>query len=426
MQAYIRDPLSTGGGVSLSADGVTPLNKSMSTPVPRDRAQAQVIQADGKIVAVGQAFVNGNYDFALARYNSDGSLDASFGTGGKVTTDIGGNSDMANAVAIQRDGKIVVAGTAGGTPSASSSPRPTSGTGSNVDFALVRYDGDGTLDASFGPAGTGKVVLDFAAVDDVAEAVAIQRDGKIVVAGYTGNTNVDFALARFNADGTLDTSFGILGRAIADYSGAGDYAYAVALQSDGRIVVAGRSDSAGATKTDFALARYDTDGTLDTSFGTSGKLTTDFASSADSAQALAVQGDGKIVAVGWAFNGADNDMALVRYNGDGSLDNGCGNVLRDLSGTHDEASAVVIQNDGKIVVGGNTLVGAQRDFALARFDSTCAVDTSFGANGLVTGDFAGEDDRIAALALQSDGKIVATGYAVTATGEDFAMLRVNP
>jgi uncharacterized delta-60 repeat protein len=201
------------------------------------------------------------------------------------------------------------------------------------------------------------------------------------------------------------------------------------LQGDGKIVVAGQSDSGATTKSDFALARYNSDGTLDVGFGTGGKVTTDFLVGSDVAQALAIQSDGKIIAVGWAFNGTNNDFAMARYNTDGTLDTGCGGsgkVLRDFAGTHDEASAVAIQGDGKIVVGGNTQVGTQRDFAIARFTSFCSVDTNFGATQYVTADFTGKDDRIAALTIQGDGKIVASGYAATTTGDDFAMLRLNP
>ncbi len=419
VEAYFRDPLSTGGGFSITTEGLTPLNRPRSGPIPRDRANAQAIQTDGKIVVVGQAFVVNNYDFALARYNSDGSLDTSFGANGRVTTDISGNTDNATAVGLQADGKILVAG--------------VTSNGANNDYTLVRYNADGSLDTSFGTGG--KVVLDFANSDDMAKALVIQGDGKIVVAGSTNNisvaatTNQDFALARFNADGSIDTSFGAAGKVITDFAGAADYAYALALQSDGKLIAVGSSDSAGVTKTDFALARYNADGTLDTSFGTGGKVTTDFMSASDSAQALALQSDGKIIAVGWAFNGTNNDFAMARYNVDGTLDAGCGGngkVLRDFAGTHDEASTVAIQGDGKIVVGGNTQVGTQRDFAIARFTSFCSVDTNFGATQYVTADFAGKDDRIAALNLQSDGKIIASGYAATATGDDFAMLRLNP
>jgi len=415
VEAYFRDPLSSSGGFSIEAEGLTPLNKPRNASLPRDRAAAQAIQTDGKIVAVGQAFVTSNYDFALARYNPDGTLDTSFGTGGKVTTDIAGNNDNATAVAIQADGRIVVAGMASN--------------GTNNDFALVRYNADGTLDSTFGT--SGKTTLDFVlGSDDLARAVAIQRDGKIVVAGSTGTGAArDFALARLDSSGVLDTTFGTAGKVTTDFAGTADYVNAMALQSDGKIVVAGQSDSGATTKVDFALARYDADGRLDTSFGTSGKATTDFLAGSDVAQAVAIQGDGKIIAVGRAFNGTNNDFAMARYDSDGTLDAGCGGngkVLRDFAGTHDEASAVAIQSDGKIVVGGNTQVGSQRDFALARFTSLCSVDTNFGTTQYVTADFAGQNDRIAALSIQADGKILASGYANTATGDDFAMLRLNP
>ncbi|GAB4480042.1 MAG: hypothetical protein OHK0044_27840 [Burkholderiaceae bacterium] len=419
--AYLRDPLKVGGGLSLSVEGLTPLNTYAGGAVPRDRAQAQAIQPDGRIVAAGHAYAAGGYDFALARYNGDGSLDAGFGSGGKLTTDIGGHDDAAYAVVVQSDGKIVVAGTAG-------APAATPGATASADFALARYNPDGTLDNGFGTGG--KVTLDFAGGQDVARAVIVQSDGRIVVAGCTGSGGVsqDFALARLQPDGSPDAGFGVAGKVTTDFAGAADCAHAVVVQADGKIVVAGRSDSAGSTKTDFALARYNADGSLDAGFGSGGKTTTDFSGGADAALALALQNDGRIVAAGWAFNGANNDIALARYNADGSLDGGCagGKRLRDLAGAHDEASAVAIQTDGKIVVGGNTQVGAQRDFAIARFTSSCADDAGFGNAGVVSVDFAGANDRIAAVAIQGDAKIVASGYAATSTGDDFAMLRLNP
>jgi len=201
------------------------------------------LQPDGKIVVAGYA----GGDFALARYNSDGALDTSFGSGGKVTTDFGGSYHPDGfSVALQPDGKIVVAGYAGG------------------DFALARYNSDGALDTSFGSGG--KVTTDFGG-SDAGYSVALQPDGKIVVAGYAG---LDFALARYNSDGALDTSFGTGGKVTTDFSGGRDVGYSVALQPDGKIVVAGYAG------VDFALARYNSDGALDTSFGSGGKVTTDF------------------------------------------------------------------------------------------------------------------------------------------------------
>ena len=172
---------------------------------------------------------------------------------------------------------------------------------------------DGDLDASFGTGG--KVVTSILSQDDFAHSVAIQSDGKIVVAGETKNGTFDeFALARYNADGTLDTSFGNAGgKVITNSNNNGDHAYSVAIQSDGKILLAGASDNTG--NDDFALYRYDTDGSLDTSFGTGGKVVTAVGGGGDIGTSVAIQSDGKIVVAGHSENGGYYDFALVRYAG---------------------------------------------------------------------------------------------------------------
>src|SRR5262245_24661714 len=214
---------------------------------------------------------------------SAGALDPTFGTGGKVTTDLQGSSqDDGQAVAVQADGKIVVAGSFQG-----------------IDFAVVRYNADGTLDATFGTGG--KVITNFGPgfTTDAAQDLAIQSDGKIVVVGSSTNSvGTDFAVARYNADGTLDASFGTGGLVTTNFGGTSlDAAQGVAIQADGKIVVTGSSNSAS-PQDDFAVVRYNADGSLDTGFGTGGKVTTDFAGSIDDAFAVALQADGKIVAAG--------------------------------------------------------------------------------------------------------------------------------
>ena len=332
-------------------------------------ATAIAIQADGKIVAVGGS---SSGDFALARYNTDGSLDASFGTGGKVTTDIG-LFDVAFAVAIQADGKIVAAG-------------GTAPEGFCCQFALARYNADGSLDVSFGVGG--KVTTVFSG-DSRAFAVAIQADGKIVAAGGTDDPFItDFALARYNADGSLDTSFGVGGKVTTDFGGF-DRASGLAVQGDDKIVAVG----AGGPNNDFVLARYNTDGSLDTSFGTGGKVTTDFGGF-DGANGLAIQGDDKIVAAG--RGGFFTVFALARYNIDGSLDttfDGDGMVTTQFFGENIESAAgVAIQSNGKIVAVGSVFSTFDPSFALARYNTDGSLDTNFGTGGKVTTDFGDPSD----------------------------------
>src|ERR1051325_5285566 len=212
---------------------------------------------------------------------STACLDTSFNGTGIVTTPIGSGHDFGNSAAIQGDGKIIVAG--------------QTWNGSNYDFAVVRYNGDGTLDTSFN--GTGMVTTAFGSGTDIGSSVAVQEDGKIVVAGYSLiGTSSDFAVARYNPDGSLDTSFNGTGKVTTDIGGGFDVGHSVAMQGDGKVVVAGWS-FAGFSY-DFALVRYNSDGSLDTSFNGTGKATTDIGGSADEGFSVVIQEDGKIVAAG--------------------------------------------------------------------------------------------------------------------------------
>jgi len=383
-----------------------------------DRANAVAIQSDGKIVVAGSALTITSNDFALARYNSDGSLDASFGAGGKVTTDFFGTKDEAHAVAIQDDGKIVVAGGA-------------LNFSVNTDlFALARYNSDGSLDAGFGTGG--KVATNFGNGAG-ANAIAIQSDGKIVIGGgaFLGNsTQNDFALVRYNTNGALDTSFGASGKVTTDFFARDDQVNAIAIQGDGKIVAAGVASPALLLSV-FALARYDGSGSLDPSFDTDGKVTADLFGLAAGANAVAIQSDGKIVAAGTTFisNAVFDtplDFALARYAGNGTPDptfGAGGKIITDFFGSSDSANAVAIQSDGKIISAGSAAIPfVGIDFALARYTSGGALDTSFGAGGKVTTAFGGHA-LANAVAIQSDGKIVAAGVTDAAFYTDFALAR---
>lgn len=367
-------------------------------PCPEELGQGTKLVAAGS----GTAVPGGLSAFALVRYNPDGSLDPTFGTSGKVTTDFPGGGD-ANALAVQADGKLVAAGVTGG------------------DFALVRYNPDGSLDTSFGTGGT--VTTDFAGNVDIANALIVQADGKLVAAGSTEFFAVDFAVARYNPDGTLDASFGTGGQAVTDLGG-NDRAFALAVQ-DGKLVAGGLSFSFTGTNGDFGLVRYNADGTLDPTFGTGGQVTTDFAGFTDWAFALAVQG-GKLVAAGRAGFEGNDDFALVRYNPDGSLDGSFGSggkVTTDFRGlgSFEEARALVVQGN-RLVAAGN--VGPFVDFGLARYRADGALDRSFGSGGKVTTDFVGQTDEAFGLAVQADGRLVAAGFTTSEFGEmDFALAR---
>jgi uncharacterized delta-60 repeat protein len=380
----------TGGEVTT---GIGPASES---------AWALALQPDGKLVAAGGS----SGDFALARYNPDGSLDSSFNGTGKVTTAIGAGGDSATALTLQPDGKLVAAG--------------TSWNGSNDDFALARYNPDGSLDTNFNG---GTVTTAIGPGDDVAVALVLQPDGKLVAAGYSWNgSQYVFALARYNPDGSLDTNFNGTGTVTTAIGPSDDEIYGLAVQPDGKLVAAGWSSNG--SNDDFALARYNPDGSLDTGFNSTGTVTTAIGPGQDDAFALALQADGKLVAAGDSYNASTYDFALARYNPDGSLDtsfNG-GKVTTPIGSNWDGASALALQPDGKLVAAGTSWNGANDDFALARYNPDGSLDTSFHGTGKVTTPIGGNDGAHA-LTLQPDGKLVAAGDSSNGSDYDFALVR---
>ena len=285
--------------------------------------------------------------------------------------------------------------------------------------AAIAFAAPGDLDASFG--GDGVVYTSFArSSNSFAADSAVQSDGKIVAAGRAGISSGRFAVARYNVDGSLDGTFSGDGKVTTDFTRREDLAYAVAIQSDGKIVAAGR---AGGGRGRFALARYNVDGTLDATFSGDGKALTNFSRNDDFAAGVAVQSDGKIVAVGVAGGYLTCNFALARYNTDGTLDvtfSGDGKAVTKLTTRRDFASDLVIQSDGKIVAAGRA-GGAFGRFGLVRYDTEGRLDTTFGGDGKVATNFSRREDLANGLAIQSDGKIVAAGTAHAR----FALARYN-
>ncbi|MBP6290306.1 MAG: InlB B-repeat-containing protein [Spirochaetes bacterium] len=393
----LDDSFGSGGKV------ITPVGSS------NDLRNAMALQNDGKILVAGCS-LGSNQDFAVVRYNPDGTLDTGFGSGGKVITPVGSSDDFGRAMALQNDGKILVAGHS---------------LGSNYDFAVVRYNPDGMLDTGFGSGG--KVITPVGSSDDFGRAMALQNDGKILVAGYSSNgSNADFAVVRYNPGGTLDTGFGNGGKVITSVGSSNNRVHALALQNDGKILVAGCSLG---SNQDFAVVRYNPDGTLDTGFGNGGNVITPVGSSNDRGYALALQNDGKILVAGYSYNGSNPDFAVVRYNPDGTLDTGFGSggkVITPVGSSDDFGYAMALQNDGKILVAGYSSNGSNYDFAVVRYNPDGMLDTGFGSGGKVITPVSPSSDCGYVMALQNDGKILVAGYSSNGSNYDFAVIRLWP
>ena len=357
-----------------------------------------VIGPDGNIVAVSTETLTGGSgsNFVLTRYNSNGSLDASFGTDGRVVADLGNFALLdsgSDPLTLQSDGKILMTG------------------GIDGDVALVRYNSDGSFDTSFDD--DGKIVADFGFGEG--RDVEVQSDGKILVVVRFTNSNLfpfpinpmegeelspNF-LVRYNSDGSLDTSFGDSGTVTPDLDSTLNN---IAVQPDGKIIAVG---SAGL---DFALARYNSDGSLDTSFGDSGTVTTDI-DDREFANRVVLQPDGKIIVGGTSGDSSPiQDIALARYNSDGSLDTSFGTdgVVTTDFGDLDFLGDLAIQVDGKIVAVTLNPDDFDEDFQVTRYNSDGSLDTSFGTDGIVTTDF-GDADWSLTVALQADNRIVVAG-----------------
>lgn len=363
-----------------------------------------------------------------------GSLDTCFGSGGKVTVSLnsGTGSNSAMDVAIQTDGKIVIAAT-------SNSPSNTT----SRDFYVLRYNSDGLIDSTFGTGGVARIAFTKLSDDENPQTLAIQSDGKIIVAGYApvkGNT-YGFAVARLNSNGSLDTSFGSGGKFLFNFqNNVSALARGVTIQANGYIVLSGNSEAS------FALARLTPNGAFDPGFNGTGKVTVSVANSTDglggaydvTTQTVIVGGvpQEKIVAAGIRPRLAivDRDIAVLRFNPNGSLDTGFGSggkVFTNFTGYSDQAKAVAIDANNNIVVAGHTLTDSTNGqmFALVRYTENGQLDASFGSGGKVTAGDTGYRNAFYGhgLAILADGRIVASGYVELPLGAyaDFAVARFN-
>ena len=286
-------------------------------------------------------------------------------------------------------------------------------TGTEYDFMVARYNSDGTLDTTFG-GGDGIAFTGVVSQNESFADMTLQADGKILLTGYSDDgSDKDFKLTRLNADGTLDLDFGTAGSVTTDFDADNDYARAVAVHSDGKIVIAGVGDISG--NRDVAVVRYNSDGTLDTTFDVDGKVTTDVGLNNTSTSDMTIQADGKIVVFGSGQPGFDpKDFFTLRYNTDGSLDSswgGTGIVITSLGANSSTSSSVAVQADGKIIASGLYYNGTDSDVTVLRYDTNGILDNTFGVNGVSINNFTSNSIYIDDMALQADGKIVLAGYS---------------
>jgi uncharacterized delta-60 repeat protein len=393
-------------------------NGFVKTPFSSSEMIGSIFQSDGKFIVVGsQSQGASGFDFYVLRFNPDGSFDNTFGTDGKAFIAVSTREDRAFGVGLQPDGKIIIVGYS----------RDAS---ANYDFAVVRLNENGTPDATFGT--NGVVITSTSNTSDYAQGVTVQSDNKIVVCGKgVGNNGMTFTVARYNTGGSLDTSFDGDGITRTQFSTGLSEAYKVKIQSDGKIVAAGAAAFGDFTNTAFGFARYNTDGSPDTGFGENGTAVVEVRTGAARQNVVndfLFQPDGKIVAVGYSNSGLTTglDFAGARLNTDGTPDSSFGNdgkIVTPIGNNDDSANKVILQNDGKIVVGGIGRIASDTDFTIIRYNPNGTFDTQFGNNGIAVARRTGESESISNLRIGANGRIYAAGFSRFEAA--FAIFQVN-
>ncbi|MBI5540537.1 MAG: hypothetical protein HY951_10800 [Bacteroidia bacterium] len=377
-----------------------------------DYTKSIAIQEDGKIVLAGFTDNGVNEDFAVCRFNLDGSIDTSFGNKGKIITPIGGDYDIANSVKIQSTGKIIVAGYIGNEV--------------KEDFTLVRYNNDGILDSSFGKNGIS--VTSIGKYLDVILGIQILTDDKIIAAGKTfDGKKYSFAMAKFLKNGHVDTQFGDSGIVVSDILNSDAIANSVVIQNDGKIILGG--DIRNGIYSDFAMVRYFPDGFIDESFGKNGVVVTSISEQNDNLTSILVQPDGKIISSGHVFNKEFSNFAAVRYLMDGKIDSTFGNkgiVINDEKGSIEIVNSSLLQDDGKVILIGNLTTDTITNIKAIRYTNQGKLDKTFGRGGKIISKVSKNYrcNYAYAAALQKDGNILIAGNSRRETYTDLTILRL--
>jgi uncharacterized delta-60 repeat protein len=388
----------TGGKVTLDFN----LKNDFGGPVE--------VLPDDRILMAGSVMINSNFDFGVARFNPDGSPDNTFGVNGRISLAVGGFDDMPADLYILPDGRFLVAGTIANATEA--------------DFGIARFNADGTLDQTFGT--NGITVYPLTPQYDAVSSIGVQSDNKIVLAGKTGQyyPDEDLALARFNADGSIDPTFGTNGQVIMSIGLQSTKANAIRIMADDKILLTGFTHLEPIVYI-VLVAKLNADGSPDAGFGTNGIVTTQVGTYACEGHDLAIQQDGKILVGGIQDIDNQYNFILARYNADGSPDTGFGSggsVITDL-GAWDRGHALLLQPDQRILVGGYSGLYPDLDFAVVRYKADGSLDPTFGTGGIAKTDFSGLSDIIFDMAFQSDGKLVTAGYSEGSLAYDFALAR---
>lgn len=370
-----------------------------------DAIGSTAIQPDGKIIYWGLKEFSLDGNVFLTRFNVNGTIDTDFGINGIVNTSLICEIRGSSFIKLQNDGKILV-----------TSSFATVGNADFFDFATQRYNADGTIDTDFGNNGT--VITDFNGKGDFSTAIDLQSDGKIIVAGYSyvnNNLNTRISILRYNSDGVLDTTFANNGKLMVSSfaTNSSDYLFTLKVIDDDSILLGANTNALEINEDywNFGILRINSNGFVDATFGTNGKVITDFGG-ADYVTAVDEIND-EIIVAGYSQISSNSKMVLAKYLNNGDLDTtfGINGIVNSnlTTSTNDIISGMITSADGKLLCSGYTFSSSNADALLIKFNSDGSIDSQFNSVGYITTDFDNNNDLAGSLAIGQDGKIVCSG-----------------